>query len=79
MPWAAPAAAMLPRRPVPVACAGESGGRLLPMEATTRCKAGTHTLTAAQFKQMNREEARMSWDLKMALQTAVGLLIEPLG
>jgi hypothetical protein len=52
---------------------------LLPMEATTRCKAGTHTLTAAQFKQMNREEARMSWDLKMALQTAVGLLIEPLG
>ena len=27
---------------------------------TTRCKAGTHTLTASQLKQMNREDARMS-------------------
>ena len=41
-----------------------------PMEAATRCKAGTHTLTAAQLKQMNMEDPRMSPDLKMALKTA---------
>jgi hypothetical protein len=44
-----------------VGFAADGGGNLVQ---------GWHPHTTAQLKQMNMEEPRMSWDLKMALQTA---------